>query len=151
MYSCVVNNIFLAFERKYELTYNKTKENEVILMKPTSIRLSDSLYEKVKNDADKEKRSITKQIEYILERYYGTQDKWGSMNITTDIITSLRPALIIPIVWLLYSLILILMKKPQGKWHLKRCIGFCVIFGLAAAIALAIISRVPSMIVGAAG
>ncbi len=75
MYSCVVNNIFLAFERKYELTYNKTKENEVILMKPTSIRLSDSLYEKVKNDADKEKRSITKQIEYILERYYGTQDK----------------------------------------------------------------------------
>lgn len=75
MYSHVVNNIFLAFERKYELTYNKTKENEVILMKPTSIRLSDSLYEKVKNDADKEKRSITKQIEYILERYYGTQDK----------------------------------------------------------------------------
>ena len=75
MYSCVVNNIFLAFERKYELTYNQTKENEVILMKPTSIRLSDSLYEKVKNDADKEKRSITKQIEYILERYYGTQDK----------------------------------------------------------------------------
>lgn len=75
MYSYVVNNIFLAFERKYELTYNKTKENEVILMKPTSIRLSDSLYEKVKNDADKEKRSITKQIEYILERYYGTQDK----------------------------------------------------------------------------
>ena len=75
MYSCVVNNIFLAFERKYELTYNKTKENEVILKKPTSIRLSDSLYEKVKNDADKEKRSITKQIEYILERYYGTQDK----------------------------------------------------------------------------
>lgn len=44
-------------------------------MKPTSIRLSDSLYEKVKNDADKEKRSITKQIEYILERYYGTQSK----------------------------------------------------------------------------
>lgn len=75
MYSRVVNNILLAFERKYELTYNKTKENEVILMKPTSIRLSDSLYEKVKNDADKEKRSITKQIEYILERYYGTQDK----------------------------------------------------------------------------
>lgn len=75
MYLRVVNNIFLAFERKYELTYNKTKENEVILMKPTSIRLSDSLYEKVKNDADKEKRSITKQIEYILERYYGTQDK----------------------------------------------------------------------------
>lgn len=75
MYSRVVNNIFLAFERKCQLTYNKAKENEVISMKPTSIRLSDSLYEKVKNDADKEKRSITKQIEYILERYYGTQDK----------------------------------------------------------------------------
>ena len=75
MYSRVVNNIFLAFEKKYKLTKNKKKENEVILMKPTSIRLSDSLYEKVKNDADKEKRSITKQIEYILERYYGTQDK----------------------------------------------------------------------------
>ena len=81
MYSCVVNNIFLAFERKYELTYNKTKENVSYMqkawkgMEPTSIRLSDSLYEKVKNDADKEKRSITKQIEYILERYYGTQDK----------------------------------------------------------------------------
>jgi len=57
------------------MPYNKAKEIEVISMKPTSIRLSDSLYEKVKNDADKEKRSITKQIEYILERYYGTQNK----------------------------------------------------------------------------
>ena len=57
------------------MPYNKTKEIEVISMKPTSIRLSDSLYEKVKNDADKEKRSITKQIEYILERYDGTQNK----------------------------------------------------------------------------
>jgi predicted transcriptional regulator len=41
------------------MPYNKAKEIEVISMKPTSIRLSDSLYEKVKNDADKEKRSIT--------------------------------------------------------------------------------------------
>ena len=73
------------------------------------------------------------------------------MNITTDILTSLRPALIIPTVWLLYSLILILLKKPQGKWHLKRCITFCVIFGLAVAIALAIISRVPNMIVDMVG
>ena len=73
------------------------------------------------------------------------------MNITTDILTSLRPALIIPIAWLLYSLILILLRKPQGKWHLKRCIAFCVIFGLAAAAALVIINQVPNMIVGAIG
>lgn len=75
MYLRVVNIILFAFEEKNLMTYNKAKEIEVISMKPTSIRLSDSLYEKVKNDADKEKRSITKQIEYILERYYGTQNK----------------------------------------------------------------------------
>lgn len=75
MYSRVVNIILFAFEEKNLMTYNKAKAIEVITMKPTSIRLSDSLYEKVKNDADKEKRSITKQIEYILERYYGTQNK----------------------------------------------------------------------------
>lgn len=75
MYSCVVNIILFTFEEKNLMTYNKAKEIEVISMKPTSIRLSDNLYEKVKNDADKEKRSITKQIEYILERYYGTQNK----------------------------------------------------------------------------
>ena len=75
MYLRVVNIILFAFEEKNLIPYNKAKEIEVISMKPTSIRLSDSLYEKVKNDADKEKRSITKQIEYILERYYGTQNK----------------------------------------------------------------------------
>ena len=75
MYLRVVNIILFAFEEKNLMPYNKEKEIEVISMKPTSIRLSDSLYEKVKNDADKEKRSITKQIEYILERYYGTQNK----------------------------------------------------------------------------
>lgn len=75
MYLRVVNIILFAFEEKNLMLYNKAKEIEVISMKPTSIRLSDSLYEKVKNDADKEKRSITKQIEYILERYYGTQNK----------------------------------------------------------------------------
>ena len=75
MYSRVVNIILFTFEEKNLMTYNKAKEIEVISMKPTSIRLSDNLYEKVKNDADKEKRSITKQIEYILERYYGTQNK----------------------------------------------------------------------------
>lgn len=40
-------------------------------IKPTSIRLDTKLFEKIKADAEKEKRSITKQIEYILERYYG--------------------------------------------------------------------------------
>lgn len=44
-------------------------------MKPTSIRLDEKIYEMVKNDAEKEKRSISKQIEYILERYYGIQSK----------------------------------------------------------------------------
>jgi len=37
---------------------------------PTSIRLSKELMEKVKFDAVKSKRSITKQIEYIIEKYY---------------------------------------------------------------------------------
>jgi hypothetical protein len=34
---------------------------------PTSIRLDDAIYNKVKEDAEKEKRSITKQIEYIIQ------------------------------------------------------------------------------------
>lgn len=42
-------------------------------MKPTSIRLDEKLYELVKREAEKEKRSISKQIEYIIERYYGIQ------------------------------------------------------------------------------
>ena len=37
---------------------------------PTSIRISDELYSKIKEDAEKDKRSITKQIEYMLEKYY---------------------------------------------------------------------------------
>ena len=44
-------------------------------MKPTSIRLDEKLYELVKREAEKEKRSISKQIEYIIERYYGIQTK----------------------------------------------------------------------------
>jgi hypothetical protein len=39
-------------------------------MKPTSIRIDDELLEKVKSDADKDKRSVTKQIEYIIQQYY---------------------------------------------------------------------------------
>lgn len=40
---------------------------------PTSIRIEENLYEKVVNDAKKEKRSISKQIEYIIEKYYETK------------------------------------------------------------------------------
>ena len=37
---------------------------------PTSIRLSEEIYEKIKEEANKEKRSLSKQIEYIIEKYY---------------------------------------------------------------------------------
>nr|DAW66237.1 MAG TPA: CopG-like protein [Inoviridae sp.] len=43
-------------------------------MKPTSIRLDEDLYKKIKLEADKEKRSVSKQIEYIIERYYGIKN-----------------------------------------------------------------------------
>ena len=46
-------------------------ENKKETIKPTSIRINPKLLEKVKTDADKEKRSVTKQIEYIIERFYG--------------------------------------------------------------------------------
>lgn len=45
-------------------------ENE---KKPTSIRLSETLYEKIKTDAERDKRSISKQIEYMIEKYYEMQ------------------------------------------------------------------------------
>ena len=45
------------------------------MAKPTSIRLSDEIYNKIKEDSDKYKRSITKQIEYIIEKYYELQNK----------------------------------------------------------------------------
>lgn len=38
--------------------------------KPTSIRLDQQIYEKIKEEAIKEKRSISKQIEYIIVQYY---------------------------------------------------------------------------------
>ena len=44
-------------------------------IKPTSIRLREELYEKIRKDAEEEKRSITKQIEYIIEAYYRIQKK----------------------------------------------------------------------------
>lgn len=39
-------------------------------IQPTSIRLKPDLYNKIKEDAEKERRSITGQIEYMLQQYY---------------------------------------------------------------------------------
>lgn len=39
-------------------------------IKPTSIRIDEKLLEKITNDAKKEKRSVSKQIEYIVQQYY---------------------------------------------------------------------------------
>lgn len=37
---------------------------------PTSIRLKSDLLERIKEDAEKERRSISGQIEYMLLQYY---------------------------------------------------------------------------------
>jgi len=39
-------------------------------VQPTSIRLDSELYERIKADAEKERRSISGQIEYMLLQYY---------------------------------------------------------------------------------
>jgi len=39
-------------------------------MKPTSIRLDPTIIDRVKEDAKLEKRSVSKQIEYIIQQYY---------------------------------------------------------------------------------
>ena len=44
---------------------------------PTSIRLSKEVYEKVARSAKAEKRSITKQIEYMIEKYYEAKKVLG--------------------------------------------------------------------------
>lgn len=41
------------------------KEREQI-----SIKLNSDLVKKIKEDAEKEKRNVTKQIEYMLEKFY---------------------------------------------------------------------------------
>jgi hypothetical protein len=46
-------------------------------LKPTSIRLDDELYDKIKVEAEKDKRSITKQIEYIIQQYYELKKLMG--------------------------------------------------------------------------
>lgn len=42
---------------------------------PTSIRLDEKLLNKVKELAEKNKRSVTAQIEYMLEKYIEIQEK----------------------------------------------------------------------------
>ena len=37
---------------------------------PTSIRIDENLYKKVVDEAQKEKRSVSAQIEYMIEKYY---------------------------------------------------------------------------------
>ena len=44
-------------------------------MIPTSIRISEELYERIKEEAQKEKRSISKQIEFIIEKYFEIREK----------------------------------------------------------------------------
>lgn len=39
-------------------------------IQPTSVRLDKDLYERIRQDAEKERRSITGQIEYMLLQYY---------------------------------------------------------------------------------
>lgn len=41
----------------------------------TSIRLSDKILEKVKVEAEAQKRSVSKQIEYIIEQYYKIKEE----------------------------------------------------------------------------
>lgn len=43
--------------------------------KPTSIRLSIENYNKIKKEAEKDKRSISKQIEFVIEKYYKIKDE----------------------------------------------------------------------------
>ena len=39
-------------------------------VQPTSVRLDSTLYERIKADAEKERRSVSAQIEYMLLQYY---------------------------------------------------------------------------------
>lgn len=56
--------------------YNKIEVIKMLIKNtvPTSIRLKKELMDKIKEDADKQKRSITKQIEYIIEKYYDLKE-----------------------------------------------------------------------------
>jgi len=43
--------------------------------KVTSLRLPQEKYEKIERDAKQQKRSITKQIEYMIDFYYDIKNK----------------------------------------------------------------------------
>lgn len=43
-------------------------------IQPTSIKLEKTLLERIKNDAEKDGRSVTKQIEQMIKKYYEIQD-----------------------------------------------------------------------------
>lgn len=43
-------------------------------VQPTSVRLKADLYEKIRADAEKEQRSISGQIQYMLIKYYEMKD-----------------------------------------------------------------------------
>lgn len=46
--------------------------------KPTSIRLDTKIMDAIRQDAEKEKRSISAQIEYIVEKYYEIKNNLGN-------------------------------------------------------------------------
>ena len=53
------------------MIYSKRGDNmEKNKIQPTSIRIDKDLYERVKADAERERRTITGQIEYMLLQYY---------------------------------------------------------------------------------
>ena len=45
---------------------NITKKNII----PTSIKFDEEVYEKIKEDADKSERSFSRQLHYIVKKYY---------------------------------------------------------------------------------
>jgi hypothetical protein len=47
---------------------------------PTSIRLEEKLYARVITEAKKDKRSISNQIEFMIERYYEIMDSFSKPN-----------------------------------------------------------------------
>lgn len=43
-------------------------------IQPTSIKLEKELLERIKSDAERDGRSVTKQIEQMIKKYYEIQD-----------------------------------------------------------------------------
>ena len=42
---------------------------------PTSIKFDEEVYEKIKEDADKSERSFSRQLHYIVKKYYQLKDE----------------------------------------------------------------------------